>query len=638
MEETANEKPGHAGPIRVWAGAWPLFRRIARPVLIYEAGWKLAVLFLLGPLTTAILNAAIALGRGSAVTNNEIVGFVLSPTGVVTLSGFGILTLAVLFFEQAGLVVLALTAIRGERASLRRVIGIATRDLPRLARIAAMEVVIALVCVAPFLALMGLTYVLLLGGTDINFFLATRPPRFLVAVAIGGVLATGAAAVLALLYVRWIFAVPAGLFERHSSRSSLLTSAEMVRGRAWRVLGSVVVWQGAKLVGFALLALVLDFISGAVLAAIGTNRTVVLGAVAFLMVIIGGAFALASMVDMIGFGLLMALLYEEGRREVGEPPVPMAPALPATATTWRRRLVVTLGVVGLLALITAGEALLVVRKFANRHPVAVTAHRAGPRPAPENSLSALRAGIASGAAFAEIDVQKTKDGVIVVIHDEDLRRLAGVARPVREMTFAEIRALDIGAQVGPEFAGEKIASLDEFIATAKGHIKLNIELKYYGHDPTLATDVVAMLRDRGFTSEVVITSLDPRGLAEVRKLDRQIPIGYIVSARIGDITRLDVDFLSLRHSLITPALVRAAGRRHLKLHAWTINDPGLAVRMIDRGVDNLITDEPTMALRVVAWRAGLSDVELVLLRFRDWLGTSTFPQVVREEESTLGTP
>src|SRR5205823_7307378 len=120
-----------------------------------------------------------------------------------------------------------------------------------------------------------------------------------------------------------------------------------------------------------------------------------------------------------------------------------------------------------------------------------------------------------------------------------------VARRLRDMTRAEIQALDMGGHLSPAFRGERIATLEEFIDAARGHIKLNIELKYYGHDARLAGRVVQLLHEKDFAAQVVITSLDNRGLAEVRRLDPHIPIGSIVTASVGNLTRLDLDFLSL---------------------------------------------------------------------------------------------
>jgi glycerophosphoryl diester phosphodiesterase len=283
------------------------------------------------------------------------------------------------------------------------------------------------------------------------------------------------------------------------------------------------------------------------------------------------------------------------------------------------RLLGAAGVAAAAVLVAGWQAHLVAGRFTTRQAAAVTAHRAGALRAPENTLAALRLAIAEGADFAEIDVQETADGALVILHDEDLRRLAGVPKNVWEMMLAQVQAVDVGASFGPEFRGERIATLGEFIDAARGRIKLNIELKYNGHDQRLAGRVVDLLHEQHFTDQVVISSLSARGLAEVRRLDSHLRIGYIVAKSAGDITRLDVDFLSLQQNEVTPRLLRSAGARGLAVHAWTVNRREDMVRLLNLGVDNLITDDPALAVEVVRWFEHLSDEELVLLRFHDWL-------------------
>jgi len=132
---------------------------------------------------------------------------------------------------------------------------------------------------------------------------------------------------------------------------------------------------------------------------------------------------------------------------------------------------------------------------------------------------------------------------------------------------------------------------------------------------------VKLLQAKQVTDQVVITSLEYRGLAEVRRLDPSIPIGYIVTASVGDLTKLDLDFLSLNEREVTSELMGEARNRGLKVHAWTVNKREDMVKMINRGVDNLITDQTAEAVEVVHWYRDLSVVELVLLRFRDWVGS-----------------
>src|SRR5262249_45244537 len=120
-----------------------------------------------------------------------------------------------------------------------------------------------------------------------------------------------------------------------------------------------------------------------------------------------------------------------------------------------------------------GQSALLAGEFAARKPVGVTAHPAGAPKGPGTPLAARRQAIADGADFAEIDVQETADGVVVVLHDKDLRRLTGDPRSIWEVPYQELRSLDAGSWFGPAFRGERIATLEEFLEAARGRIKLN---------------------------------------------------------------------------------------------------------------------------------------------------------------------
>ena len=174
----------------------------------------------------------------------------------------------------------------------------------------------------------------------------------------------------------------------------------------------------------------------------------------------------------------------------------------------------------------------------------------------------------------------------------------------------------------PKYKGVKIPTLEEFIETSKGHIKLNIELKYYpgaSYDKGLAKDVVDMLEQLDFVDDCVITSLDPNALKEVRRLNPKIKTGVIVVKELGDMTLYDVSFLSLQRKMVNADLRHGASRKNLHIHAWEVENRADMELMIHLGVDNLITDRPKLAMEVRDWYENLSDVELVLFHFRAWL-------------------
>jgi len=239
-----------------------------------------------------------------------------------------------------------------------------------------------------------------------------------------------------------------------------------------------------------------------------------------------------------------------------------------------------------------------------RRRVEITAHRGSSASAPENSLSALRQAIADGADWAEVDVQETADGVLVLLHDTDLKRVARCDASVWELGFAEIRALDAGSWFSPACAGEPIASLAEALDLARGRLGLNLELKDNGHERRLPEAAVALIGERALPGRGIITSASPALLRRVRAAAPEIPIGLVVTAPGQDAGDLRLDLVSLDARLVTPERVRANRAAGLATHVWTVNDPAEMRRMIALGVDNLITDHPALLRRILADRPG----------------------------------
>jgi glycerophosphoryl diester phosphodiesterase len=298
-------------------------------------------------------------------------------------------------------------------------------------------------------------------------------------------------------------------------------------------------------------------------------------------------------------------------------------ALPALGATARRRWRRANRALWLAVVVMVGgsavSALIVVRERQLAPPVYVTAHRGSSLRAPENSLSAIEAAIEDGADYAEIDVQETANGVIVVMHDSDLLRVAGRNWKIWETDYEQLRDLDAGSWFAPEFAGERIPTLEEVIERARGRIRLNIELKYNGHDQRLAERVVEILEASAFVDHVVISSLELRGIREIRELDPDLRVGFIVASSIGNLTRIDADFFSMNSRSVSQDMVRRLRRNGKGVHVWTVNGRRNMSTFIDLGVENIITDEPAVLREMLREREELDEAEKVLLAFRNWL-------------------
>jgi glycerophosphoryl diester phosphodiesterase len=269
-----------------------------------------------------------------------------------------------------------------------------------------------------------------------------------------------------------------------------------------------------------------------------------------------------------------------------------------------------------LFVLSLGSAAFLAQRLDLKGDAEITAHRGAKAVAPENSMAAFQAALDAGATYAELDVQRTKDGQLVVMHDADFMRMAGDPRKVADLTAAEIATIDIGARTGPQFAGLHAPLLAEVFDLARGRMKINVELKYNVPDPDLAPAVVEFLRAGALIDEAVVTSLDYAALKQVESLEPRIRTGHIVTAAVGNVTRTSADFLSLNAAQATPSLIRRARAAGKDVAVWTVNDPESMLRMIERGADNIITDDPGLLVRVMRERGTLGRAEILGLRLR----------------------
>ena len=253
--------------------------------------------------------------------------------------------------------------------------------------------------------------------------------------------------------------------------------------------------------------------------------------------------------------------------------------------------------------------------------VVITAHRGASGRAPENTLASISAAIEDRADWVEIDVQETKDGIVVVAHDSDLKKVSGNGIKIWEATADELRSVDIGSYFGPNFKNERVPTLAEVLHVCKGKARVNIELKYYGHDQDLERKVIELVEKSAMVDDIVIMSLEASRIQKVKRLRPDWTVGLLTAVAIGDLTRAKADFLAVNSKLATREFIRSAHQKGKKVSVWTVNDKLAMSVMISRGADNLITDHPDIARQVIAERAELSPVERILLELAFLFGT-----------------
>lgn len=581
-------------------------------VLLRLAGFAVAV-----PLLTLGFRALVASSGDRVVSNYDIAAFLLTPGGGLLAAGAAVLGAAFLLIELAGFTHIAGHRLAGNPATLGGTLVFLARRAPAIIALAVRLCLRGILIALPFVLVIGLAARASLGAHDINYYLSEQPPEWQRTLRLAAVL--GLAAALAVIWqlLRWFLALPF-LVARPgcSAREALAESARLTRGHTAGILGSLLAWW----LCVALVACVLLLAGRPVYAALldwaGMELRRVLPVVA-----IGLAVALASGVLLSGLALAGQQAFAMRRLAELAGGAGHAVAAPAVPDASGGRLAMrALVVVLVIAAAAAAGSWAVLSRLELQPRVAVTAHRGASLAAPENTMAAFRAAIEAGTNYIELDVQRTADGRIAVLHDGDFMRMGGDPRRIGAVTAAELAGIDIGSRSGEAFAAERTPLLEEVIALVRGKAKLNVELKYNVPDPGLAPAVIALLRRERFLDDAVITSLDYAALKQVEAIEPQAVTGHIVTAAVGDILRTEADFLSLNAAQATVALVRRAHRAGKGVHVWTVNTRDAMIELAARGVDNIITDDPALFARLRAEIHGLEPAELLGLRLRGLAG------------------
>jgi glycerophosphoryl diester phosphodiesterase len=434
------------------------------------------------------------------------------------------------------------------------------------------------------------------------------------ALSIAGLIITAYLLLAAWLYARWLFSIPVLMFENAKPVAALRKSWRLTQARFRElVLPLATCW-----VAIFTLSLATTWLVGAAAAPLLNQSHLTLRmAVATVAVTL----AMMALLDIIWFIIgktVHVMLMVDFYRETPDAEQYLARSSPAAGKPSPGILkriggLITAGVI----IIGIASAAAFLQGFSIHHTVDLTGHRGSKVSAPENTLGALQQAISEGADYAEIDVQTTADGVVVLLHDADLMRVASVDRRLRDMEYHELKGIDVGSWFAPVFSSERIPTLQDAIDLARGRIKLNIELKYTWPDPSLTQKVGNIVRQNDFASDCVLSSLNFQAVREVKQSFPELIAGFIVFQVAGNLSGMEADFLSINAARATPRLVRQLHARSRAVHVWTVNDFNNFISMMEMGGDNIITDHPGNLRRYMAEWNALSDYEKIILMLRN---------------------
>ncbi|MFF2961419.1 glycerophosphodiester phosphodiesterase [Streptomyces sp. NPDC057963] len=245
----------------------------------------------------------------------------------------------------------------------------------------------------------------------------------------------------------------------------------------------------------------------------------------------------------------------------------------------------------------------------------VFAHRGASAYAPENTLAAVDKADALGFDWVENDVQFTKDGVLVVVHDTDLKRTTDVEEvfpdrapwAVKDFTAAEIARLDAGSWFGPQFAGARVPTLKQYLdRIERNHQNLLLEIKSPEIYPGIEKETLRVLRQKGWLDRehvkhrLVVQSFGADSVKKVHQQRPDVTTGFLGTPAVADLpsyaaftdqinpsyTSVSADYVKAVHAL------KGAHGKKLRVNTWTVNDAASAAKVAGFGVDGIITNTP----------------------------------------------
>ncbi|MFI1966563.1 glycerophosphodiester phosphodiesterase family protein [Streptomyces pathocidini] len=253
----------------------------------------------------------------------------------------------------------------------------------------------------------------------------------------------------------------------------------------------------------------------------------------------------------------------------------------------------------------------------------VVAHRGASTYAPENTLAAADMAAELDTAWVENDVQRTKDGRLVVLHDTDLKRTTNVEEvfpdrspwKLADFTLAEVKELDAGSWFSPDYAGARVPTLKQFVKRlTRNDQKLLLELKAPELYPGIEAQTLAVLDEAGWLDEshidgkLVIQSFSADSVKTVHALQPSVKTGFLGTPSVADLPEyaefadqinpnfggVTADYVKAVHD------VRGPHDRQLELFTWTVNDGPTAARLAGYGVDGIISNSPDVVREATA--------------------------------------
>lgn len=396
---------------------------------------------------------------------------------------------------------------------------------------------------------------------------------------IGMIAVTLGAVLSAYLNIRFIYTLPLTVINEQRFSENMKQSWRMTKRNKFKWIGTILLYEAVLF----LISIVFIMISVGLTNLIdqaGTNLWIQAGT----LTVLKGLVFFGAILTKIGVIIVLLTIISEQNQVSHE-----LRRHPKEATIQPKMLTLFI-----IAFITGSYAINMYRlQTLELNPeTSVIAHRGYIAEGVENSIEALEAAAKQGVEYVEMDILLTKDNQFVVMHDYNLKRLAGINRKVQDMLFSEV----VGLPIYQDGHSSTIPSFEQYVAKAKElNVKLLVELKPHGAEPNhYAQLFIEKMRELKVENDYPAMSLDLKVMEEINQLAPEIQVGYVIPIQFGSFADNHVDFyviedFSYRHYLADQAL-----QQNKQLYVWTINDEEKIMRYLHRPVSGIITDMPDL--------------------------------------------
>lgn len=594
---------GGTSVVQFWVG----MRRLTahwKPLILFEILWKLVTLLVIAPACAGLIQLAIHLAKLKYLTTSNLLQFLRSPWTILLLAVLLLLAALYTLFEIAAVCTcFRQSRFQKVRTTLGRMVRSGLQSVLHFFRGGGPFLVLHLLVLIPLMQFSATSGIFTaMGIPDFLAYYMTKK-EFLLPIYVAAII------LCCLLSVRWVFSSVLFTQNQCSYRSARATSVQLVRGRFCQTFFSVLVWNCCYFAALLVFLCMITVVVLMVIRATGSDDLIMSQAMRILKLLIQIVlWSFSFFATPICMAHLTALL-EKRCVQMPEVVLPEPIPLSRSAKPFRRSTAVltaccfTVAALGLnlsyVYSVFTGKANFRLALFQNP---TVMAHRGLSADAPENTLYAFSDAISVGADFIELDVQQTRDGVLVVMHDSNLKRTTGVNKDIWDVDYADIQNLDAGSWFDPAYANARIPTLEETLQFVDKRAKLNIEIKPTKHgSDTLEQDVAELITRYQYTDACYVTSFSYGSLKKVKEANPEIRTGYLMSVAYGQFYSLKyADAFSLNKVFVTSQVVNAAHQQGKQIFAWTVNSMSEVRSLCNLHVDSIITDDPVMVQNVIS--------------------------------------